>query len=101
MATFKVGQRVKVVSVMSSWRDRYGYLIGKVGTVTALGVNVWHCCALIDGCPSHDPKLGWGFMRGELTPLTDPKAVELIAAFNKQMGAPVGPQIPVKERSHA
>jgi hypothetical protein len=86
MATFKVGQRVKVIAVDGL---KWSFLVGCTGTiipvppVPPLSRQAKDFPVDLDGLPCPLPSGTWGFNADQLAPLTDPKAEAFIEGLKK------------------
>jgi hypothetical protein len=86
MATFKVGQRVRIVAQGDDSQRLWGRVIGREGVVVLLVHPRYHdkLAVRIDG----DAHEYWGFRASSLAPLTDPGCESFLQAMrdyaNKQ-----------------
>lgn len=91
MATFKVGQKVKVIAQVPASIECYGSRIGQEAVVEAL-THQTYGGALTIAFLSDGAK--WAAIPEHLAPLTDPKADEFIEGLKKlaREPAPIVPQ---------
>ena len=93
MATFKVGQRVKLVAIDAhlGWMPRPPAM-GEGGIVVPGGVsNNLTCRVLFDKARGSTTDGAFGCFAHEIAPLTDPKADEFIERIKKLKPEPVLP----------
>lgn len=88
MATFKVGQRVKVVAVNPMFmQPDYPPLVGREGVIVSCeGGVVWDYIVHLPGAihkPSDLPNDHWGFHTSNLAPLTDGESTDTAWAHEK------------------
>lgn len=89
MAKFKVGQRVRVVDVLSNWPEDHARLVGREGVIVRVGVD-WEWIVHLPGVPHirrrGGPRLeseNYGFDSGHLAPLEDPKVEQFIESIKR------------------
>jgi hypothetical protein len=86
MATFKAGQRVRVVAIHIPGIDAHLVrpAVGMVGTVMSIWERRVNVLVTLDSGPLNaEGKPIWFFASSELAPLTDPKADEFIEGLKK------------------
>lgn len=78
MATFKVGQRVRIVANHPLYKGPSS--VGMQATITAIpGIGGYVCMVLVDGRSEPRPSDSWDYF----APITDPRADEFIADMNR------------------
>ena len=90
MATFKVGQRVRIV------RSKFGLSVGCEATIEAIPprcpceIPGSDCEVKIDGWPGDGPHGTYATPFSWIAPLTDPKAEEFLERIRKMEREPLG-----------
>lgn len=106
MATFKVGQRVRVANPHPA-REA---MRGLEGVVNRIGVHGYAWAATIHGADAAMARAGhiflsssstdsWAFYEGELAPLTDPKADAFIEQIKRLKPEPESVPLPARVKA--